>query len=79
MRQTQDLAPVYYVGRGGAGNKAFINPAARLLETSDSESVRSDRSDLSTDSGVSAINRKFKWSWGRVVSNGGPIADWMCC
>lgn len=74
MRQMQDLAPVCYVGRGGAGNKAFVNPVARLLETSDSESVRSDRSDLSTDSGVAVINRKFKWSWGRVVSIGAPMA-----
>lgn len=69
MRQTQDLAPVCYVGRGGAGNKFFVNQAIRRSEASDAASVNSSSS-TESQSGPDALNRKLRKSWGKMVGMG---------
>ena len=66
MRQTQDLAPVCYVGRGGAGNKFYVDRAIRRSDASDSDSALSTASS-ECDSGPDTLNRKFKKGWGKVV------------
>jgi Protein of unknown function (DUF3602) len=68
MRQTQDLAPVCYVGRGGAGNKVYLDPWARRKPSlsSDTDSIDST-STTSSESGAVAFNRTLKKGWGRVV------------
>ncbi len=76
MRQMQDLAPVCYVGRGGAGNKAFVHRAIQRAEASDTDSVRSDSS---SDSDAGPINRKFKWGWGKVVGISGSVTGSASC
>jgi Protein of unknown function (DUF3602) len=72
MRQTQDLAPICYVGRGGAGNKAFTNGSIRSVLSSDTDSVRSDLSTSTSgsESGGDALNRKIRKGWGKVVGIG---------
>lgn len=70
MRQMQDLAPVCYVGRGGAGNKAFVHRAIQRAEASDTDSVKSDSS---SDSDAGPINHKLKWGWGKVVCISSPM------
>lgn len=69
LRQTQDLAPVCYVGRGGAGNKAYTNPSIRNCDALDTDSLRSNFSS-SSESGGDALNRKLKKGWGKVVGIG---------
>lgn len=67
MRQTQDLAPVCHVGRGGAGNKAYVDAASQRGQSSasDSDSVNSN---TSAESGALSLNRRLKKQWGKVVS-----------
>lgn len=69
MRQTENMAPVCYVGRGGSGNKAYLNASSRSGESSDSDSCRSTNSSLS---GGDALNRKLKKGWGKMVRTLSP-------
>lgn len=71
MRQTQDLAPVCYIGRGGAGNRFYAGRSIRRSQSSDSESVKSSSSSEScAGSGGDGLNRKLKKGWEKVVSDG---------
>lgn len=69
MRQTQDLAPVCYVGRGGAGNKFYVDQAIHRVEPADSDSAVSTSSS-ECDTAPDTLNRKLKKGWGKVVGFG---------
>lgn len=66
MRQQQAMAPVYHVGRGGAGNMAQMNNS---LSRKNSETA-SARSTSSAESGADvatrAIRRSLEHGWARV-------------
>ncbi|KAF7508413.1 hypothetical protein GJ744_009266 [Endocarpon pusillum] len=67
MRQTQDLAPVCYVGRGGAGNKFYVDQAIQRVEAADSDSAVSTSSS-ECDTAPDTLNRKLKKGWGKVIA-----------
>ncbi len=69
MRQMQDLAPVCYVGRGGAGNRLHIDSLICHADASDTDSINSTSS-TESESGPDALNRKLKKGWGKVVGIG---------
>jgi len=72
MRQEKDLAPVYSVGRGGAGNMVYIDGSTR--RTSSGGSDRSVRTTDSVESGADAAKNKARRSiergWEKVVGVG---------
>ncbi len=65
----QDLAPVCYVGRGGAGNRLHIDSLICHADASDTDSINSTSS-TESESGPDALNRKLKKGWGKVVGIG---------
>jgi Protein of unknown function (DUF3602) len=67
MRQMQDLAPVCHVGRGGAGNKVYIDGSVRPGPESDNDSTRSTDS---TESGADTFQRRVNRVWGKMVGLG---------
>jgi hypothetical protein len=80
MRQTQNVAPIYYVGRGGAGNKVRVDERSHQ-PISDTESIcskvskTSNISIISSDSTASntsttrLFNHSLKKGWGWMVSH----------
>jgi hypothetical protein len=69
MRQTQDLAPVCYVGRGGAGNKFYVDEAVQRVVPEDTDSALSTSSS-ECETAPDTLNRKLKKGWGKVVGIG---------
>ena len=81
LRREREVAPVYHVGRGGAGNLSMAKPGATrvYLDGSVAEKRRdstasSAKSNSSAESGADAMERKLKHglkkSWGKVIGVG---------
>lgn len=69
MQQTENLAPVCYIGRGGAGNRIYAGPPIQTSQSSDAESVESSSSsDSGCESGGDALNRMLKKGWEKVIA-----------
>lgn len=70
----QDIAPVYHIGRGGAGNTVYIDGSSRRAS---SDSLKSTSSSSSAGSGADIFNRKlsrgFKRQWSKVKG----VGDYM--
>jgi hypothetical protein len=62
-------APVYHVGRGGAGNVYARErlPERRKSSGGDSDSHKSDSSIRSADSGADVATRQFKKGWKKIT------------
>jgi Protein of unknown function (DUF3602) len=62
-------APVYHVGRGGAGNVYGRErlPERRKSSGGDSESQKSDSSIRSADSGADVATRQLKKGWKKIT------------
>ena len=70
MRQEKELAPVYHVGRGGAGNMIYIDDSTRR-RSSQTTDTASARSNSSAESGAHAVNRNIRRGiergWSKMV------------
>lgn len=75
----QEIAPVYHIGRGGAGNMVYIDGSMRRSSSESEHSLRSNTSTSihSSESGAEVFNRKisrgFKRSWDKVKG----VGDYM--
>lgn len=71
MRQLEAMAPVYHVGRGGAGNMVYADLAVtrrKDLETSSARSTSSAES--GADAAAKGVRRSLEKGWAKVVGNG---------
>lgn len=77
LQRDQHLAPVYHVGRGGAGNTAHTYIDGSTRSRKDSESVKSDKSTSSVESGADVATRSIKRGvqkgWGKVIGVGNYV------
>jgi hypothetical protein len=74
MRQQQAMAPVYHVGRGGAGNMVYADTSATRQRDSETASARSTSSaESGTDIAGKAVRRSLEKGWAKMVCavNGG--------
>lgn len=69
MSHQQRIAPVYHVGRGGAGNFATTNSQSSTLGRRDSDS-NSASSTGSAESGADIATRKFKEGFKKITKRG---------
>jgi Protein of unknown function (DUF3602) len=71
LSQDRHAAPVYHVGRGGAGNVHRIDryPSVERRKSDDTESQKSDSSVRSSESGADVATRQFK-KWGKKITGG---------
>jgi len=72
LLQEKDMAPVYHVGRGGAGNMVYAEGStASQRRTSSGGSDRSVRTTTSVESGADAAKNKARRSlekgWGKIA------------
>ena len=59
MRHEKGLAPVYHVGRGGAGNMIYMNGSTRRRSSQPTDAA-SARSNSSAESGADTVNRNIR-------------------
>ena len=72
MRQEKDIAPVYHVGRGGAGNMVYIDGSKRRRssETASATSESSSGTQSGADVAARNIKRNVERGWSKVVGVG---------
>src|SRR2546423_14122546 len=77
MRQQEAMAPVYHVGRGGAGNMMYTDSSTAGPKGSESASARSTSSaESGADHAARGVRRSLEKSWAKVVrANDSLIAD----
>ena len=71
------MAPVYHVGRGGAGNMMYTDSSTAGPKGSESASARSTSSaESGADHAARGVRRSLEKSWAKVVrANDSLIAD----
>ena len=79
LSQDRHAAPVYHVGRGGAGNvygraglqdarvERYLSGVDRRKSSDDSESQKSDSSMRSAESGADVATRAVKKGWKKIT------------
>jgi hypothetical protein len=77
MRQQEAMAPVYHVGRGGAGNMIYADSSTTRRKDSETASARSASSaESGADIATKVVRRSLEKGWAKVVSAGNyVIAD----
>jgi len=73
LRWEKDVAPVYHVGRGGAGNVGHGSANGMTMgqrrASKDSGASMTSTSSHGSESGADAFNRSVKKGWKKIVGN----------
>jgi len=68
MRQQETMAPVYHVGRGGAGNMIYADSSSTRRQDPESLSARSTSSaESGVDIATRAVRRSLEKGWAKVA------------
>jgi len=68
MRQQEFMAPVYHVGRGGAGNTIYADSSSTRRSDLDTSSARSASSvESGADIATRAVRRSLEKGWAKVT------------
>jgi len=67
MRQQEFMAPVYHVGRGGAGNTIYADSSSRRNDPDASSPRSASSAESGADTATRAVRRSLEKGWARVT------------
>jgi hypothetical protein len=78
MRQQDAMAPVYHVGRGGAGNMIYRDSSTTRPKDSETASARSTSSaESGADVAAKGVRRSLEKGWAKMVSANTLCGRWL--